>query len=341
MNSVGVELPSTVAFDYPSVAAIGRFVEGRLFPDGSSNATGFLTEVPAAVAGGGLLSAAALAGVGGGDWVAQEVAVRTAVTGMGLRLPRTTSDAQSYWELLANGGDCVTKVRGDRRFVYFKLLLETREALSVARGILPTPYPPFPAPPLSMQVPLDRWDVDLATSSGIIKRRRDPLNEKYSRHGSFVRDFDLFDNAFFCIPEKEAGEIDPQQRVLIQVCAEALSNGGFAPHGWQSTNTAVYVGAKRIGRQLAFPVAQIARRIAVLIICRWLSSHGLRAPQNLRSVQQRLRYPPALADRRAHNRRQLARGNQPPGEPHRLLHLRLRLQPREPHPGPPRAVGVG
>lgn len=84
--------------------------------------------------------------------------------------------------------------------------------------------------------------MDLATASGIVKRRRDPVSEKYSRHGSFVRDFDLFDNAFFSVPEKEAGEIDPQQRVLIQVCAEALSNGGFAPHAWQSTNTAVYVG---------------------------------------------------------------------------------------------------
>lgn len=67
------------------------------------------------------------------------------------------------------------------------------------------------------QVPIDRWDVDLATASGIVKRRRDPMNEKYSRHGSFVRDFDLFDNRFFAVSEKDAAEIDPQQRVLIQV----------------------------------------------------------------------------------------------------------------------------
>lgn len=93
-----------------------------------------------------------------------------------------------------------------------------------------------------VQVPLDRWDIDLATASGVVKRRRDPVSEKYSRHGSFVRDFDLFDNAFFSVPEKEASEIDPQQRVLIQVCAEALFNSGLAARGWQSTNTAVYVG---------------------------------------------------------------------------------------------------
>lgn len=112
MSAVGVELPATVAFDYPSVAAIGRFVEDRLFPDADSvQATGFLTEVPTAAAAGRALSAAALASAGGEDWLAHEISVRTAVTGLGLRLPRTTTDAQSYWELLSSGGDCVTKAR--------------------------------------------------------------------------------------------------------------------------------------------------------------------------------------------------------------------------------------
>lgn len=112
--AVGVELPATVAFDYPSVAAIGQFVEDTLFPDAdSAKATGFLTGVPtgAGNAAGSLAAAAALLGSGMESGFAAEIAVRTAITGMGLRLPRTTSDAQTYWELLASGGDCVTKVR--------------------------------------------------------------------------------------------------------------------------------------------------------------------------------------------------------------------------------------
>jgi acyl transferase domain-containing protein len=125
---------------------------------------------------------------------------RTAIVGMGMRLPKTVSDCQALWEMVVTGGDAITKV------------------------------------------PLERWDVDLHTASGLVHRRRDAETEHYSRHGSFVEGLDMFDNAFFGVTASDAAEMDPQQRVLIQVCAEAMYLGGMEKASMRNSNTAVIIG---------------------------------------------------------------------------------------------------
>jgi acyl transferase domain-containing protein len=77
-----------------------------------------------------------------------------------------------------------------------------------------------------MVVPANRWDIDCNTGALGLHRRRDPENESYSRHGSFVYDIDRFDCAFFAVdPPAEAALIDPQQRMILKVrrCRLTLS----------------------------------------------------------------------------------------------------------------------
>ena len=67
------------------------------------------------------------------------------------------------------------------------------------------------------------------------------LNKTTSR-GYFVDGIEDFDNMFFGISPKEAEMMDPQQRVSLEVCWEALENAGIAPQTLAESNTAVYMG---------------------------------------------------------------------------------------------------
>ena len=189
-TNLGVELPSTLAFDYPTVSAMSHFVSHQLFPDSGGGAG---TRPLFGCAGSVVVPSVSHPGLSGGDR-------RTAVVGMGLRLPRTMFDMQALAEMLFMGGDAITKV------------------------------------------PADRWDIDLNTASGLVQRRRDPQTESYSRHGTFVQGIDLFDNAYFSVSAADAAEMDPQQRVLLQACAEALHLGGMDRKGMRNSNTAAIVG---------------------------------------------------------------------------------------------------
>jgi acyl transferase domain-containing protein/thioesterase domain-containing protein/SAM-dependent methyltransferase/acyl carrier protein len=86
-------------------------------------------------------------------------------------------------------------------------------------------------------IPSDRWDVDRFFDP-------DPAapGKMYTRRGAFVDGVDEFDAAFFGITPREASDIDPQQRVLLEVTWQALEDAGIAPSSLQESDTGVFVG---------------------------------------------------------------------------------------------------
>jgi 6-methylsalicylic acid synthase len=54
-----------------------------------------------------------------------------------------------------------------------------------------------------------------------------------------IEDFDAF---FFSVSPREAEQMDPQQRIALEVAWEALENAGISPSRLGGSNTAVYMG---------------------------------------------------------------------------------------------------
>ncbi|MEZ4240992.1 MAG: type I polyketide synthase [Myxococcota bacterium] len=100
---------------------------------------------------------------------------------------------------------------------YWSLLLEGRDA--------------------TREVPADRWDADAWTDTD-----PDAPGKMITRRGGFLDDVATFDAAFFGISPREALELDPSQRLLLQVAWEALERAAIAPDRLDRSATGVYVG---------------------------------------------------------------------------------------------------
>ena len=87
------------------------------------------------------------------------------------------------------------------------------------------------------EIPTTRWQT-----SQFYDARIDTPGKIYTRYGSFLDQVDSFDNDFFSIMPKEAQALDPQQRILLEVCWEALENAGFAPFSLKNSQTGVFIG---------------------------------------------------------------------------------------------------
>lgn len=85
---------------------------------------------------------------------------------------------------------------------------------------------------LITEVPHERWDWSLLEPSG------------EARHwGGFIAGIELFDAPFFQISPKEAVQMDPQQRLFLQVAWKALEDAGIRPSSLAGSDTGVFVGA--------------------------------------------------------------------------------------------------
>lgn len=76
--------------------------------------------------------------------------------------------------------------------------------------------------------------------------KRDPRNaeviEKTISKGYFIQDLENFDAAFFGISPKEAEQMDPHQRLGLEVTWQALENAGIDPKSLAGSDTAVFMG---------------------------------------------------------------------------------------------------
>lgn len=89
------------------------------------------------------------------------------------------------------------------------------------------------------EVPDDRWDL---------RRFYDPdpqvPGKMYVKRGGFIaQSIERFDAMFFGISPREAADLDPQQRILLEVTWEALGDAGFPVSSLAGSRTGVFIGS--------------------------------------------------------------------------------------------------
>ncbi|TDR36317.1 acyl transferase domain-containing protein [Tahibacter aquaticus] len=87
------------------------------------------------------------------------------------------------------------------------------------------------------EVPPRRWDMDQHYRAGAATPGR-----TNSRWMGLLDDYDLFDPLFFNISPKEAEYMDPQQRLFLQTCWQAIEDAGYNTRSLSGTRCGVFAG---------------------------------------------------------------------------------------------------
>ncbi|MGH3859103.1 type I polyketide synthase [Actinokineospora sp.] len=98
------------------------------------------------------------------------------------------------------------------------------------------------------------WDVEALFATGA---ERSGTSD--TRHGGFLHDADQFDAGLFGISPREAMAMDPQQRVLLEICWETIERAGLDHALLRGSDTGVFIGAMApdYGPRLHQPVGDV------------------------------------------------------------------------------------
>ncbi|HEX4449050.1 MAG TPA: type I polyketide synthase, partial [Polyangiaceae bacterium] len=88
------------------------------------------------------------------------------------------------------------------------------------------------------EVPADRWNID-----ALYDENPSAPGKMATRWGGWLDDVAGFDAAFFGVSPREAAQIDPQQRLMLELAWESLEDAGLPPHALKDTRTGVFFGA--------------------------------------------------------------------------------------------------
>jgi acyl transferase domain-containing protein len=107
------------------------------------------------------------------------------------------------------------------------------------------------------EVPEDRWDLrsfyDADTAAA---------GKMSTRWGGFLEHVDRFDAQFFGISPREAIQMDPQQRLMLELSWEALEDAGILPDTLRGSRTGVFFGAMWNDYARLCPTETIAQHTA-------------------------------------------------------------------------------
>ena len=83
--------------------------------------------------------------------------------------------------------------------------------------------------------------LNMITTPGVDAPTENEFRKVTYRAG-YMPDTDLFDAGFFEIAPKEARAIDPQQRLILELCYVAMQHAGYAPQKLKGSGTGVFMG---------------------------------------------------------------------------------------------------
>ncbi len=122
------------------------------------------------------------------------------------------------------------------------------------------------------RVPSDRFSLDRFGHP-----RRQERGKSYTWAAGIIDDLWGFDPSVFGISPREAEQMDPQQRILLQLTWEALEDAGIRPSSIANTDVGVFIGASQTDYGHAFfgdqaiADAQFATGTAVAILANRIS----------------------------------------------------------------------